>query len=129
MLRENVREGEQVGRYGGEEFLLVMPDVDTKEALAAAERIRALIADHVFPHGEKQPSGKVTISGGVARWPTDGKTVEMVLRCADDALYQAKEAGRNRVFSYKPALISMDGSGASAPGKAEAEALLSIEEK
>jgi diguanylate cyclase (GGDEF)-like protein len=102
LLKDNIREGEVVGRYGGEEFVLVMPDVDRNEALQAAERVRRLIADREFPYGDKQPLGKVTVSGGVANWPLDGNDTEAILRCADDALYQAKGAGRNRVISYAP---------------------------
>jgi diguanylate cyclase (GGDEF)-like protein len=102
LLRENIREGEMVGRYGGEEFVLVMPDVDRNEALQAAERVRRLIASHEFPYGEKQPLGQVSVSGGVANWPLDEKDTEGILRCADDALYQAKRAGRNRVLPYAP---------------------------
>ncbi len=100
LLKSCLREGEYVGRYGGEEFLLVMPDVGKTAALKAAERIRSTISQHAFEHAETQPLGRVSISGGVASWPSDGQDVESLIRCADEALYQAKRAGRDRVFAY-----------------------------
>jgi diguanylate cyclase (GGDEF)-like protein len=103
LLRENIREDELVGRWGGEEFIMVMPNVDREGALQAAERIRRLIAATPFPHAEKQPGARVTVSGGVAVWPMDGDDVETLLRLADDALYAAKRAGRNRVQAWAPA--------------------------
>jgi diguanylate cyclase (GGDEF)-like protein len=106
LLQESVRDGELVGRYGGEEFLLVMPGSDGEVALAAAERIRKRIADYAFKHGAAQPLGAVTVSGGVATWPVDGAGVTEVLHRADEALYAAKRSGRNRVLAYTPDLPS-----------------------
>lgn len=100
LLRDSIREAELAGRYGGEEFLVVMPNVTRVEALRAAERIRVLVSERPFDFREGQPGGSVTVSGGVAMWPTDGDDVETLLRCADEALYEAKRAGRNRVFAY-----------------------------
>jgi diguanylate cyclase (GGDEF)-like protein len=100
LLADTVREGEFVGRYGGEEFLLVMPGVEGKKALYVAERLRRLIDKHAFAFGEKQPLGRLTISGGVATWPVDAENTEALLRCADEALYQAKRAGRNHIVVY-----------------------------
>jgi len=102
ILRENIREDELVARYGGEEFLMVMPNVDRDGALMAAERIRSLIAQTSFPHSDKQPMRCVSVSGGVAVWPMDGDDVDTLLRQADDALYAAKRAGRNRVCAWAP---------------------------
>lgn len=108
LLRDNIREDELVGRYGGEEFIMVMPNADRDGALMAAERIRALIAQTPFPHAEKQPGGHVSVSGGVAVWPMDGSDVDTLLRKADEALYAAKRAGRDRVVAYAPAEIGAD---------------------
>jgi diguanylate cyclase (GGDEF)-like protein len=108
LLREQVREGELLGRYGGEEFLLVMPRTDKVEALRAAQRVRALIADHVFPFEHKQPGGNVTISGGVATWPLDSSDLESLIRCADEALYQAKHQGRDRVLAFTAPELAAD---------------------
>jgi diguanylate cyclase (GGDEF)-like protein len=105
LLRENSRENEVVGRYGGEEFLVLMPGTPKQTALRVAERIRALVAETPFEHAERQPGGRVTISGGVASWPGDGDDVDSLLRAADGALYEAKRGGRNRVLSHSgPAL-------------------------
>jgi diguanylate cyclase (GGDEF)-like protein len=100
LLRDGSREHEVVGRYGGEEFLIVMPNTTKDVALRVAERIRALVEQTAFEHTSGQPGGHVTISGGVATAPGDGDDVDALLRNADAALYQAKRAGRNRVFAY-----------------------------
>jgi len=100
VLKENIREGELVGRYGGEEFLMVMPGVVGDDAYLAADRIRKLIQEHAFDHREKQPLGDVTVSGGVATWPIHGTSSAEVLHHADLALYEAKRAGRNQVRSF-----------------------------
>lgn len=100
LLRDSVRDGEMIGRYGGEEFLMVMPGVVGDDALKAADRIRRVIAEHVFEHEQSQPLGDVTISGGVATWPIHGMTASEVLQHADEALYLAKEGGRNEVRPY-----------------------------
>jgi diguanylate cyclase (GGDEF)-like protein len=109
ILRENIRDDELIARWGGEEFLMVMPNVDREEALGAAGRIRGLIAETPFPHAEKQPSGRVTVSGGVAVWPMDSDDVDTLLRLADEALYAAKRAGRNRVCAWSPAGLGGEG--------------------
>ena len=100
LLRENSREHEVVGRYGGEEFLVVMPSTSKEVALRVSERIRSLVESTPFEHAEAQPTGHVTISGGVATAPADGEDIDSLLRNADAALYQAKRAGRNRVVAY-----------------------------
>ena len=100
LIREHSRDGEGLGRYGGEEFVLVMDGASKPEALATADRLRELVASAHFPHRERQPAGMLTISGGVATWPGDGDDVAALLGCADAALYQAKRAGRNRVLAH-----------------------------
>lgn len=101
VLRKCVRPGDLVGRYGGEEFLLAMPDTDRDGALTAAQRVREAIESYPFAHGEKQPLGKLSISGGVAAFPADGTQGPDLIRNADQALYRAKAEGRNRVFAYR----------------------------
>ena len=109
LLRENSRENEVVGRYGGEEFLIVMPATPKDVALRVAERIRSLIEGTPFEHAASQPTGHVTISGGVATWPGDGEEVDSLLRSADAALYQSKRTGRNRVLAYTAADLALAG--------------------
>lgn len=100
VLRENLRPQDVAGRYGGEEFIIAMPETDRQEALQVAERIRAAIAAHPFPHAAEQPTGRLTISGGVAALPHDGENGTELIANADRALYKAKAAGRNRIFAH-----------------------------
>ena len=85
---------------------MVLPGVDRTEALKAALRVRSTIASHAFEHGEKQPLGHVSISGGISTWPADGSDVESLLRCADEARQHAKRSGRDRVFAYMPTSLA-----------------------
>jgi diguanylate cyclase (GGDEF)-like protein len=101
ILRQSLRPSDACCRYGGEEFVVAMPEVDAVEALAIAERLRVRIADHVFPHEQKQPAGDVTISGGIAAFPHDGTSVQELIHHADIALYESKRAGRNRLTRYR----------------------------
>ncbi len=98
LVHENVRKGDVFGRFGGEEFLVIQPETDALAALAAAEKLRTLVASHPFAHGEKQPLGCLSISGGVAEYPRHGVDAAGVLSAADQALYRAKRGGRNRVL-------------------------------
>lgn len=98
ILRAAVRSSDVVYRYGGEEFCVLLPDADPDEARAVAERLRAAIEAHAFPGEEDQPGGCLTISVGMTlRHVTDAQSIK---RCADDALYEAKRAGRNRVVVH-----------------------------
>ena len=97
LVQENVRSEDMLGRFGGEEFLLILRERTAPQAQTAAENIRRLIAQYGFPHGERQPLGSLTISGGVAAFPHHGRDSSALLRAADTALYRAKERGRNQV--------------------------------
>ncbi|MGK3204944.1 GGDEF domain-containing protein [Amycolatopsis sp. MEPSY49] len=95
-----VRQGDTVGRFGGEEFVVLLPGIGRADVLGIAERVRAAVGELnvVISTG----GGTVRVSGlsvsiGVARHPDAGPTLDDVLRSADAALYRAKEAGRNRV--------------------------------
>ncbi len=108
LLREGSRDGELVGRYGGEEFLMALPGVSKEAALAAAERVRAAVAAHPFEFRENQPGGCISVSGGVAHWPGDAKDLEGLIRAADEALYRAKRAGRNQVLPFEGSELTWD---------------------
>lgn len=86
-----------VARYGGEEFMIVLQDKDKSEAYQSAERIRQLVASTKFEGGENQPRGMVTISMGVANFPEDAQDGDELINQADQALYKAKQSGRNNV--------------------------------
>ena len=98
LVKDNIREESIFGRFGGEEFLLILPGSSTTEALGVAEKIRALIAQHDFAFAAKQPLGVMSVSGGVATYPGDALDSTSLLRTADEALYAAKHQGRNRVL-------------------------------
>jgi diguanylate cyclase (GGDEF)-like protein len=102
ILKENSREGDVIARYGGEEFIVLMPDTDKNGAVIYAEKIRKIIENYPFKHREKQPLGYISVSGGVASFPLDGSSIEAVIRCADEALYESKRSGRNMVTRYEP---------------------------
>ncbi len=97
-----------VARYGGEEFVVVMPGTPPERGIEKAEAIRAAIAGHPFAHRESQPLGVVSISGGVAGFPTDGTSAATLLEFADQALYEAKRATRNKVLRYRGVTIGVD---------------------
>jgi diguanylate cyclase (GGDEF)-like protein len=98
-LAGNVRDTDYVARYGGEEFCLVMPDTHIAGAVIAAERVRAAVEELAEPHAASA-RGTVTISIGVASvMPTSYETAEDLVRQADEHLYEAKRAGRNRTAS------------------------------
>lgn len=86
----------QLGRYGGEEFILILPRTDLGGAIDCAERIRQSIVSHSFDH-----ELRITISAGAAQF-SGGETIESLLRRADQAMYQAKASGRNTVIGAKP---------------------------
>jgi len=99
VLRANVREVDVVCRYGGEEFSIVLPETDAAGAFVVAEKVREAIAHHPFLDADEQPGVQVTVSVGLATFPAHAKDKESLLKMADDALYQAKSSGKDRVRS------------------------------
>ena len=95
-----------LARYGGEEFVVLLPNIDKEAAFIYAERVRRLIEGNPFPHREKQPLGIVSVSGGISEFPSDGDTLEELIKLADAALYRSKEDGRNRITRYAPGISS-----------------------
>ncbi len=108
LVQANVRRDSLFGRFGGEEFILVLPGTGKEQALAAAENVRRLIAEHSFAHGSDQPLGCLSISGGVSTCPEDATESAALLKSADEALYAAKHGGRNRVERYVPRYLGGD---------------------
>ncbi|MEI7846501.1 MAG: PAS domain S-box protein [Chloroflexota bacterium] len=100
ILKHNVRGSDIVCRYGGEEFLLVLPDTSQEAAASLAEKLRILCAGLVVPHDGKEL--QVSMSFGVATYPEHGTQADEVIMKADKAMYQSKTSGRNRVTNYVP---------------------------
>lgn len=94
-IRDLLRPRDRAGLYGGDEAIFLYPDTPLDEAADIAERLRAAIAAMPLSF-EGTPLG-VTISQGLAEWPTHGRTIEQIIAAADGALYAAKGAGRNCV--------------------------------
>ncbi len=98
ILRSNVRNTDHPGRYGGEEFLVILPGCAAADAVVVAEKIRLAVQEYNFEDGLK-----VTISGGVRQY--QGESVDQMVEFADQNLYLAKKQGRNRIVHE----ISTDG--------------------
>jgi len=94
VIKARVRAGDLACRYGGEEFALILAEVDTEGAYACVEGIREAIK-HLSLHNRGQTLGTVTVSAGIATYPTDGNNQEDIIHAADTALYGAKKAGRD----------------------------------
>jgi diguanylate cyclase (GGDEF)-like protein len=98
VLRDSIRQGDLLFRYGGEEFAVILPDTLQDDALRVADRIRERVAEHPFTTRSGRPLDfALSVSLGVATSPADGLTPVDVVLAADHALYAAKAAGRNRV--------------------------------
>jgi diguanylate cyclase (GGDEF)-like protein len=101
LLTLSVRRFDLIGRYGGEEFIMLLPGAPLHVAVAIAERVRRTIQTTEFAHGKKQPMGFVSVSIGVSTWGEPGITSRAeLIHHADQALYKAKENGRNQVWYY-----------------------------
>jgi diguanylate cyclase (GGDEF)-like protein len=97
ILRDTSRESDLTFRYGGEEFMVILPETAIGEALVAAERVRGAIEAHSVRHLEGVADKGVTVSVGVASCPRDGGSPDELLQAVDTLLYQAKGQGKNKV--------------------------------
>ncbi|HNW59600.1 MAG TPA: GGDEF domain-containing protein [bacterium] len=106
LLKNNLRTSDILCRYGGEEFVVLLPESDLDHALLAAEKLRRAVAAESLPIGHGMNCGRVTISIGVAACPENGEGETELLHQADRALYAAKRAGRDRVLGAREAFSS-----------------------
>ena len=107
MLRTQTRAGDIACRYGGEEFMVIMPSAHPEEAFKRADEWRKLFeSTKIINKGELLSA---TVSAGVATFPDHGSTDDDIWRAADHALYMAKSAGRNRTVIYENTKNSTDG--------------------
>lgn len=101
VISGRVRAGDLACRYGGEEFSIIVAEVDEKGAYKCAEGIREAIK-HLSLHNRGQTLGTITVSAGIATFPTHSNDSEDLIRAADEALYKAKKAGRDCIVAYEP---------------------------
>jgi len=114
LMKDKIREGEIIARFGGEEFIVGLCRVDTSGAMIAAERIRKAVEGANLSDDANNPL-KMTVSIGIALYPQQGvSNLDELIKAADDALYHAKRTGRNRVVVYSEsiALFKNEGGGA-----------------
>ncbi|MBU7005370.1 GGDEF domain-containing protein [Phosphitispora fastidiosa] len=97
IFKNNIRDKDVLCRYGGEEFLILLPSTGIEEAYTCAERIRISVEQHCLNVPDTANSVNITISGGVACFPIDANNGEQLLRIADEVLYTAKHKGRNKI--------------------------------
>jgi len=98
-VRKSIRGIDLACRYGGEEFVIIMPETDMAVAAIVAERLRRRIASQPFPISQGAGSLEVTISIGLATLDATDDSAGSILKRADQALYRAKRDGRNRVVA------------------------------
>lgn len=108
ILRQCVRDIDVVGRYGGEEFAVILPECSIDDAFDSAERIRLAVQRHCF-YGKHDEPVPLTVSLGVANYPCHSQEREGLIFAADVALYQSKSLGRNKVTIYDGAEVEADG--------------------
>ncbi len=98
LMQERLRHADLACRYGGEEFVLLLPETPKQGAIIVAENLRKLIESTDFKGGDAQPLGRVSVSMGVATFPEDGEVGSLLMERVDQALYRAKKCGRNCVI-------------------------------
>ncbi|HEX4803585.1 MAG TPA: sensor domain-containing diguanylate cyclase, partial [Myxococcaceae bacterium] len=101
VMKSIIRKVDTIGRYGGEEFLLILPQVTKVEAVEVAEKLRRAVTGAPL---EVPRNAGITVSGGIANLPVDATAWERLIDCADAALYAAKRGGRNQVTCYAPGM-------------------------
>lgn len=102
MMTRIFRGGDILAKYGGDEFVIILPQSDKVGALLGAERLRETVECEDIPGAEFQPLGKLTLSLGISAYPEHGDNTAEILDHADKALYMAKHQGRNRTVIYSP---------------------------
>jgi diguanylate cyclase (GGDEF)-like protein len=97
LIKKTIRDVDLAARYGGEEFGVVLPYTDKKKAITVAERLLNAFRDCSLSEGASRLCESRTASIGIACYPDDGTTVAEIVKHADEAMYQAKRQGKNRI--------------------------------
>jgi len=101
LIKQSIRNSDYVGRYGGEEFIIILPETDAHDGYRVAEKIRMIIDERKLL-GEEMP---LTVSLGISTFPIDGANEEELIEKADQSLYYSKNNGRNKATSWDEKLI------------------------
>lgn len=107
VIRNNVRDIDNCFRFGGEEFLVLLPETGLQGATSTAEKIRAILESTVFNNCGIAITPRITVSIGIAVYPLHAKTAQELLQRADQALYRAKAGGRNCSYLYDEGMIQI----------------------
>jgi diguanylate cyclase (GGDEF)-like protein len=114
LLGTTVRRIDTIGRWNSEEFVVLLPDADSPAAVQAGERVRSVVAEHVYRVGGE--GVYLTCSVGIAAYPVDGQDRVSLISMADHAMYVAKKLGRNQVRSTSDPMVSATDAAGSADG-------------
>lgn len=106
ILRDSFRQSDTVGRYGGEEFVVLLPEMDIEAAQRKLEALRELVAGTSFELGSHSSKVQVTVSAGLATFPQDGADAAGLYALADERMFQAKREGRNRIVASPEAVLA-----------------------
>lgn len=97
ILEANIRKADILARFGGEEFVILLPEISKNQARKVANKLRRIVEDAEFENEQSLPGGQITVSLGLAVYPEDSKEAPQLIQYADKALYLAKTMGRNCV--------------------------------
>ena len=106
LLRDTFRQSDTAGRYGGEEFVVILPETDMEAARRKVEALREQIANTLIDLAPYGKSVRLTISAGLASFPQDGQDAARLFATADERMFEAKRAGRNRVVAAQEAVVA-----------------------
>ena len=101
LLKTYIRTNDVAGRFGGEEFIIILPEVNKAQAMATADRLRVSIEKLPFPDEEHQPGRKITVSIGISTYTGEPISVQQLIAQVEQALLYAKNAGRNTVSIFQ----------------------------
>jgi len=104
IIRDSIRTSDIPGRYGGEEFVVIMVNADAAACMASARRICAAVRDHQFEMNEVKIRNRISI--GLSEFPRDGETMEALIQSADAAMYTAKRRGGDQVVKFEKGMVT-----------------------